>query len=107
MAGVTVPAGNLLVLLSMSANHDVDALPGGDRFDITRETPAGWHLLTFGGGIHYCLGASLARLELTEALAEMIERFPTLTLTEPSVTHPPGTAIFGYSKLALSWAAPG
>ncbi len=107
VAGVTVPAGNLLVLLSMSANHDVDALPGGDRFDITRETPAGWHLLTFGGGIHYCLGASLARLELTEALAEMIERFPTLTLTEPSVTHPPGTAIFGYSKLALSWAAPG
>ncbi len=105
IGGVTVPAGNLLVLLSMSANHDDAVLPGADRFDITRQTPGGWHLLTFGGGIHYCLGASLARLELTEALAEMVDRFPTLALTEPAVTHPAGSPIFGYSKLALSWAA--
>jgi cytochrome P450 len=101
--GMTIAAGSIVVLLSMSANHDVAALPGGDRFDIERETPAGWHLLTFGGGIHYCLGASLARLELTEALAELSSRFPTLRLTGEPIPHPPGSPIFGYQSLPISW----
>jgi cytochrome P450 len=102
--GMTIPAGSIVVLMSMSANHDTMALPGADRFDIERTTPEGWHLLTFGGGIHYCLGASLARLELTEALAELSTRFPTLRLTGDAVPHLPGSPIFGYSSLPISWS---
>jgi cytochrome P450 len=98
-----IAAGSIVVLLSMSANHDTTALPGGDRFDIERENPEGWHLLTFGGGIHYCLGASLARLEMTEALAELSSRFPTLRHTGEPVPHPPGSPIFGYQSLPISW----
>ena len=101
IGGHLVPAGTIVGLMSMSANHDTTALPGGDRFDITRETPDGWHLLTFGGGIHYCLGANLARLELTEAVAEMSSRFTTLALDGHPVQHPPGSPIFGYSSLPI------
>jgi cytochrome P450 len=101
IAGHHVPGGSVVVLMSMSANHDTVALPGADRFDITRETPDGWHLLTFGGGIHYCLGANLARLELTEALAELSSRFATLSLDGDAVLHPPGSPITGYASLPI------
>jgi cytochrome P450 len=103
IGGHLVPGGSVVVLMSMSANHDTAALPGADRFDITREAPEGWHLLTFGGGIHYCLGANLARLELTEALAELSARFPTLSLDGEAVRHPPGSPIGGYSSLPIRW----
>jgi cytochrome P450 len=101
--GLLVPAGSITVLMSMSANHDTSVLPDADRFDITRQTPDGWHLLTFGGGIHYCLGANLARLELTEALAELSSRFPTLRLDGEAIQHPSGSPIFGYSSLPITW----
>lgn len=103
IGGYVVPAGNLVVLMSMSANHDPAALPGADRFDIQRSIPEGWHLLTFGGGIHYCLGANLARLELTEALAELSARLPLLRLDGPAVTNPPGSIIQGYTSLPIRW----
>ena len=80
-----------VMLMSMSANHDTAVMADADRFDIEREVPDGWHLLTFGGGIHYCLGANLARLELTEALAELATRCETLSLAGPSVMNPPGS----------------
>ena len=98
-----MPAGSVVVLMSMSANHDTSVLPGADRFDIQREVPDGWHLLTFGGGIHYCLGANLARLELTEALAELAERCDTLTLAGVPVMNPQGSVIQGYASLPISW----
>jgi cytochrome P450 len=103
IGGHLVPAGSVVVLMSMSANHDSAVLPDAGRFDIAREVPDGWHLLTFGGGIHYCLGANLARLELTEALAELSSRFETLALAGASVLHPPGSVIAGYSSLPISW----
>jgi cytochrome P450 len=103
IGGYHVPAGTIVVLMSMSANHDTDALPGADVFDIARETPSGWHLLTFGGGIHYCLGASLARLELTEALAEISSRWATLELAGTPVPHAPGSVIAGYDSLPIRW----
>ncbi len=101
MGGHLVPAGSIVILMSMSANHDTTALPGGDVFDITRAAPDGWHLLTFGGGIHYCLGANLARLELTEALAELSSRFRTVELDGPPVQHPAGSPIRGYASLPI------
>lgn len=103
IAGYLVPAGSTVVLMSVSANHDSEVLPDADRFDITRQAPAGWSLLTFGGGIHYCLGANLARLELTAALAELSARFETLQLAGEAQEHPPGSAIVGYSSLPIRW----
>ncbi|MEK7424030.1 MAG: cytochrome P450 [Actinomycetota bacterium] len=103
IGGYLVPAGSVVILMSMSANHDEAALPGADRFDIGRQTPDGWHLLTFGGGIHYCLGANLARLELVEALDELSSRFPTLRLDGEAVLNPPGSPIAGYASLPITW----
>lgn len=103
IGGHAVPAGTVVVLMSISANHDTTVLPGADRFDITRALPEGWHLLTFGGGIHYCLGANLARLELTEALAELSSRLPSLRLAGTPVMNPPGSIINGYTSLPITW----
>ena len=103
IGGHLVPAGSVVVLMSMSANHDTSVMADADRFDIEREIPDGWHLLTFGGGIHYCLGANLARLELTEALAELAERCDTLTLAGVPVMNPQGSVIQGYASLPISW----
>ncbi|MGB8860391.1 MAG: cytochrome P450 [Ilumatobacteraceae bacterium] len=103
IGGYLVPAGSVVVLMSMSANHDTSVMADADRFDIEREIPDGWHLLTFGGGIHYCLGANLARLELTEALAELANRCETLTLAGPPVMNPQGSVIQGYMSLPISW----
>ena len=100
---VRIPAGSVVLLSSLSANHDESVLPGAERFDITREAPDGWQLLTFGGGIHYCLGANLARVELTEALAELSQRFETLRMDGEAVPNPPGSVINGYQHLPIAW----
>jgi cytochrome P450 len=71
--GRAVPEGSVLVLLNGSANRDDRRFPDGDRFDIHREIG---HHLSFGYGIHFCLGAALARLEGRVALDEVLKRFP-------------------------------
>ena len=72
--GQTVPEGSVMMFLASSANRDDRAFPpDGDRFDIHRTI--GTHL-TFGHGIHFCLGAALARLEGRVALDEVLNRFP-------------------------------
>jgi cytochrome P450 len=101
--GIHIPAGSVVMLVSMSANHDTAALDDAERFDITRTTPAGWHMLTFGGGIHYCLGASLARLELVEALAELSSRLPTVRPAGEPIANPIGSVIQGYQSLPIRW----
>jgi cytochrome P450 len=74
LAGVTVPAGTLVAANTAAANRDPAAYPDPDRLDITRDGAPG--MLTFGGGIHYCLGAHLARIELAEALTVITRRMP-------------------------------
>ena len=71
--GHKVPADNAILFVLASANRDEHQFPDGERFDIHRQT--GGHL-TFGYGIHFCLGASLARLEGCVALEELLKRFP-------------------------------
>src|SRR5437588_830839 len=71
--GHTVPEGSVMVLLNGSANRDERHFPDADRFDIHRETG---HHLSFGYGLHFCLGAALARLEGRVALDEVLRRFP-------------------------------
>ena len=68
-----------------SANRDPAAFPEPDRFDVGREPNP--HL-GFGAGIHFCLGAPLARVELQAAVATLLERFPRLELVERPVVRP-------------------
>jgi cytochrome P450 len=72
--GQTVPEGSVMMVLMASGNRDHRAFPpDGDVFDIHRKIG---HHLTFGYGIHFCLGAALARLELRVAIDEVLNRFP-------------------------------
>ena len=71
--GTVVPAGSVMVLLNGSANRDDRRYPNGDTFDIHREVRL--HL-SFGYGLHFCLGAALARIEGRIALEEVLRRWP-------------------------------
>lgn len=82
MAGVTIPAGTLVLANTAAANRDPTVFAEPDRLDITREHPS--PVLTFGGGVHYCLGAHLARLELSEGLRAFAARCPGLRRTGPA-----------------------
>ncbi len=77
LRGTTIPKGSLILSALLSANRDETAFPDADRFDITR-TPN--KHLAFGHGIHYCLGAPLARLEARTAFCALLERLPNLRL---------------------------
>jgi len=81
IGGVTIQAGNLVMLDNGAANHDPAVFPDPDRFDITRRAAS--HL-TFGHGARYCIGAPLARIELQVALAQLVRRFPTMRLAVPA-----------------------
>lgn len=74
--GLEIPSGTIALPSAPAANRDPLIYPDPDRFDITRE-PA-QPMLTFGGGAHYCLGATLARYELQESLAILARRLPGL-----------------------------
>jgi cytochrome P450 len=71
--GRTVPEGNVMVIINGSGNRDDRKFPDGDSFDIDRQID---HHLSFGYGIHFCLGAALARLEGRIAVDEVLRRFP-------------------------------
>jgi cytochrome P450 len=96
---VVFPEGTLLFVCAHAANRDPEG--GGATFDITREG-AGKRALTFGAGIHYCLGANLARAELAEALAYLAPRMPGLELAgDPGFDSVHG--IYGLTELPVRW----
>lgn len=76
LAGVTIPAGTLVIANTAAANRDPAVFEDPDRLDFTRESPP--PIMTFGGGVHYCLGAHLARIELIEGLRAFATRCPRL-----------------------------
>jgi cytochrome P450 len=80
IGGVVIPKGETVLLGIASADRDADRFPAADRVDFDRAV--GGHL-ALGHGIHYCLGAPLARLELVIALAALLDHAPTLTLAVP------------------------
>ena len=86
LGGVRMPAGTLVIVNTAAANRDPAVYDDPDRRDITREGPA--TMLTFGGGIHYCLGAHLARLELAQALTVITRRMPNPRRTGPAPWKP-------------------
>jgi cytochrome P450 len=85
-----------------TANYDPTVFEQPEVFDITRQ-PAGQPQLTFGSGIHYCLGAALARAELQEALPLLAQRMPDLRLDGPVVWKPEGVGIFGPASLPVTF----
>ena len=97
--GVHIPAGTFLTMMLASANTDPAAFgPDADRFDITATRPA--TALTFGAGIHHCLGSVLARIEMAEALTVLAERLGPITLDgEPG--HRPALGITGPVNLPI------
>ncbi|GLY05429.1 MULTISPECIES: cytochrome P450 [Actinoplanes] len=80
VSGVTIPRGRTVLMVVGAANRDPDAFPGPDE---VRPGRAGGHL-TFGHGIHYCVAAPLARIELEIAIGAVIRRFPDLSLAVPA-----------------------
>jgi cytochrome P450 len=96
--GQKVPAGSALLLLVASANRDDRRYPEGDRFDIHREFRLG---LTFGRGIHYCLGAALARLEGCVALEEILKRFPEWEVDNAAAKLSPTSTVRGWETLPV------
>jgi cytochrome P450 len=101
LAGVTIPAGSTVVLVTEAANRDPAVHPDPDRFDITRTAEA--PVLSFGSGPHYCLGASLARAELEEALTVLSRRWTDLRLDGP-VSWRPLPGIQGPTELPVAFA---
>jgi cytochrome P450 len=81
IGGTAIPAGAECFVLLAAANHDPAQFPDPDRFDITREVR---DHVAFGEGIHFCIGAPLARLEGAIAIGETLRRFPRLYLADPS-----------------------
>ena len=79
IAGVALPRGRAVLALLAAANRDPDACDRPDELDITRERIKP---VSFGGGIHLCLGAQLARIEAHEALNVLLERLPNLELQD-------------------------
>ena len=98
LAGATIPAGALVLLVVGSANHDERKFPDPKRFDIMRH--ADGHI-GFGFGIHFCLGAQLARLEGKVALEALLARFPRVAGTETQVPRIQSFTIRGPKTLPL------
>jgi cytochrome P450 len=86
LAGVKIPAGTIVVVNTGAANRDPAVCEDPDRLDISRR--GGPPIQIFGGGMHYCLGANLARLELAQALAVMTRRMPNARRTGPAPWKP-------------------
>lgn len=96
--GQVVPAGSVMVFLAGSANRDDRRYPDGDRFDIRRPAST---TLTFGRGIHFCLGAALARLEGRIALEEVLKRFPGWQVDHGSARLASTSTVRGWDSLPV------
>jgi cytochrome P450 len=100
IAGVMIPAGTLVIANTAAANRDPAVYDHPDRLDITREGAP--PMQSFGAGMHYCLGANLARLELAEALRVITQRMPNAHRTGPAPWKPL-TAISGPATLPIEF----
>ncbi|MGH3180180.1 MAG: cytochrome P450 [Streptosporangiaceae bacterium] len=102
IAGVTIRAGDLVLLDNGAANHDLAVFIDPERFEVTRP-PVGH--LSFGHGARYCLGAPLARIELHAVFSRLIPRFPAMRLAEPAerLTFNRDTLTSGLTRLPVTW----
>lgn len=101
IAGVKLPKGGAVITLLGAANRDPDAYENPEQLDITRERNKP---LSFGGGVHLCLGAQLARIETAETLSVLFERLPNLTLDNPDTPDwKPTVTLRGVTALPAHW----
>ncbi|WP_164940308.1 cytochrome P450 [Bradyrhizobium zhanjiangense] len=102
LGGVKIPKGETVLCLLGSANRDPAVYPDRpDRLDVTRQNVKP---LSFGGGIHFCLGAQLARIEAEIAIATLLRRLPDLRIDD--VVNPqwrPTFVLRGLTRLPASW----
>jgi cytochrome P450 len=96
--GTTVPAGSPVLLLLASANRDEARYPNAHVFDIRRQDI---QHLTFGYGVHFCLGASLARLEGRVALDELLNRFPEWDVDYDNIKLAPTSTVRGWERMPI------
>jgi len=96
--GTTIPVDSKVLLLTGSAGRDEREYPDADRFDVRRQMK---HHASFGYGIHFCVGAALARLEGKVALEETLARFPNWQVDPAGVTRQHTSTVRGYSSVAI------
>jgi len=99
---ITIPAGEVVIISLLSANRDGDAFTAADEFDPAR-SDAGGHV-AFGHGIHYCLGAPLARLEGQIAVSTLLRRFPEMraAVALDQLEWRPGLLMHGVTHLPVT-----
>ncbi|HEY6427013.1 MAG TPA: cytochrome P450, partial [Acidimicrobiales bacterium] len=97
--GQTIPANSKVVMITGSAGRDERAFPDADLFDIHRKID---HHLSFGYGIHFCLGAALARTEGRIALEETFKRFPEWSVDRDRAVPLYTSTVRGYTNLPIS-----
>jgi cytochrome P450 len=96
--GVTIPAGHPVLIVTGAANRDPRAYECPDRFDIGRVQPMP---ISFGHGIHYCIGAHLARLEGQIAFGELYRRWPNLSVDLDGIRYVHMTNVAGPSSVPV------
>lgn len=103
IAGVTIPAGSAVLPAIPAANHDPDRFASPETIDFTR---AGNGHLTFGHGMHRCLGAPISRLMLNVAVPALFRRLPGLRLAVPAdrLRWLPDRLLTGYESIPVTWA---
>jgi cytochrome P450 len=105
LGGVAVPKGGRLFIVYASGNRDEEQFSEPDRFDI-RRADAKKHL-AFGKGIHFCVGAPLAKLEGRIAFEQLLRRLPNLRLrTDAATVRRPYFMLRGFEHLPIAWDAP-
>ncbi len=97
--GQTVPAGSAMVALNGAANRDERRFENGESFNIHRKQE---HHLSFGFGIHFCLGAALARLEGRVALDEVLNRFPTWEVDWDNAVQARTSTVRGWEHMPVT-----
>ena len=96
--GVTIPVDSKVLLLTGSAGRDERIFPDADRLDVRRNFK---NHLSFGYGIHFCVGASLARIEGRVALEEILKRYPTWEVDPDHVVRQHTSTVRGYSEVRV------
>ena len=97
--GKTVPMGSKMALLTGSAGRDERAYTDPDRFDVRRKID---QHVSFGYGIHFCLGAALARMEGRVGIEEMLQRFPTWDVDEDNAEMVHTSTVRGWARLPVT-----
>lgn len=102
LGGETIAKGSTVVVSLLAANRDPERFENPDTLDFRRKTRG---LLSFGHGVHQCLGQQLARIEMRAGFAGLLRRFPTLELAVPAseVRLRTDMNIYGVHELPVTW----